>query len=39
MKNKFRIGEIVIVNGKGKIYEKHFKAIGIVEEKDYYFNQ
>ncbi len=39
MKNKFRIGEIVIVNGKGKIYEEHFKAIGIIEEKDYYFNQ
>ena len=39
MKNKFRIGEIVIVNGKGEIYEEHFNAIGIIEEKDYHFNQ
>ncbi len=33
MKNKFRIGEIVIVDGKSEIYEKHFKALGIVEAK------
>lgn len=38
MTNKFRIGEIVIVNGKGKIYEKNFKALGIIEMKDYYLN-
>ena len=39
MKNKFRIGEIVVVNGKGKIYDKHFKALGIIQYKDYYFNE
>lgn len=39
MKNKFRIGEIVIVDGKSEIYEKHFKALGIVEAKDYYYNE
>ena len=39
MKNKFRIGEIVIVNGKSEIYQKNFKAIGIIESKDYYFNE
>lgn len=39
MKNKFRIGEIVIVNGKSEIYQKHIKAIGIIECKDYYFNE
>lgn len=39
MKNKFRIGEIVIVNGKGKIYEKKVRALAIIESKDYYFNE
>ena len=39
MKNKFRIGEIVIVNGKSEIYQKHIKAIGIIESKDYYYNE
>lgn len=39
MKNKFRIGEIVVVNGKGKIYNKYFRAIGIIQYKDYYFNE
>lgn len=39
MKNKFRIGEIVIVNGKGKIEQKHIRALGIIETKDYYFNE
>ncbi len=39
MKNKFRIGEIVIVDGKSEIYGKHFKALGIVEAKDYYYNE
>lgn len=38
MKNKFRIGEIVVVNGKGKITEKNYKAIGIIKEKDYDLN-
>ena len=39
MKNKFRIGEIVIINGIGKIYEKHIRALGIVKGKEYYFNE
>ncbi len=39
MKNKFRIGEIVLIQGKGKIYEKDIKALGIIERKDYYFNE
>ena len=39
MKNKFRIGEIVLINGTGKVYEKHFKALAIIQEKDYYFNE
>ena len=38
MKNKFRIGEIVVVNGKGKVSEKNYKAIGIIKEKDYDLN-
>lgn len=38
MKNKFRIGEIVVVNGKGKITEQNYKAIGIIKEKDYDLN-
>lgn len=38
MKNKFRIGEIVVVNGKGKVSEKNYKAIGIIKEKDYELN-
>lgn len=38
MKNKFRIGEIVVVNGKGKITDKVYKAIGIIKEKDYDLN-
>lgn len=39
MKNKFRIGEIVVVNGKGKIYEKPVKALAMIDSKDYYFNE
>lgn len=39
MTNKFRIGEIVIVNSKGKEGTKEIKAIGIIEHKDYYFNE
>ena len=39
MKNKFRIGEIVTVDGISAIYEKHFSGLGIIEEKDYYYNQ
>lgn len=39
MRNKFRIGEIVIINGTGRIYEEKIRALGIVEEKDYYYNE
>jgi len=39
MKNKFRIGEIVVVNGKGKIFEKNESGLAIIESKDYYFNE
>ena len=39
MKNKFRIGEIVVINGTGKIHEKHIRALGIVKGKEYYFNE
>ena len=40
MKNRYKLGELVIVNGKGKLYsEKNSNAIGIIKEKDYYFNQ
>ena len=38
MTNKFRIGEIVIVNGKAKNSDKNVKALGIIECKDYYYN-
>lgn len=39
MTNKFRIGELVIVNGKGKINQKKIRALGIIESKEYYFNE
>ena len=39
MKNKFRIGEIVVLNGKGKIYKEVIKALAIIESKDYFFNE
>ena len=39
MKNKFRIGEIVIINGKGKILEKNIRGLGIIVSKEYYFNE
>lgn len=39
MTNKFRIGEIVLVNGKGKIEQEKVRTLGIVEEKDYFFNE
>ena len=39
MKNKFKIGEIVMIDGKGKIYEKNIRALGIVKGKEYYFNE
>lgn len=39
MTNKFRIGELVIVNGKGKVYGEKVRALAIIESKDYYFNE
>ena len=39
MKNKYRIGEIVIINGKGKILEKNIRGLGIIVSKEYYFNE
>lgn len=39
MKNKFRIGEIVIVKGTGKIFQKQYYGLGIVIMKDYYYNE
>lgn len=39
MKNKFRKGEVVIVDGIGKISEKNHNQLGIIEAKDYYYNE
>lgn len=39
MKNKFRIGEIVVVKGKGKVFQKEYKGLGVILTKDYYFNE
>lgn len=39
MKNKFRIGEIVVVRGQGKIFQNNYNGLGIVIMKDYYFNE
>lgn len=39
MKNKFRINEIVVVNGKGKIYDRPIKALAMIDSKDYDFNE
>lgn len=39
MTNKFKYGEVVFINGKGKISNKLIKnKIGIVKEKEYYYN-
>lgn len=40
MMNRFKKGELVIINGIGKNTGKEFSnVIGIIEEKDYYFVQ
>lgn len=40
MKNRYKKGEIVIVNGIGKNSGKEYKnVIGVIEDKDYYFVQ
>ncbi len=37
--NKYKKGELVIVNGKGKNFgEQNTNVLGIIKEKDYYFN-
>ena len=37
MFNKFKINELVICNGIGKITGKYFYKFGTVVEKDYYY--
>lgn len=39
MTNKFRIGEVVYVSGKGKETEKLIEGIAIIECKEYFFNE
>lgn len=39
MKNRYEIGELVLVNGKGKISQKQTKALAIIEYKEYELNQ
>ena len=39
MTNKFRMGEIVVANGKGRESQEKVRTLGIVEEKDYFFNE
>lgn len=39
MMNKYKKDEVVIINGKGKKFgEQNTNVLGIVKEKDYYFN-
>ena len=39
MTNKFRLGEIVLINEIGNISDRKIKTFGIIQCKDYYFNQ
>ena len=40
MMNRYKKGELVVVNGKGKLHgEDNLNVVGIIKEKDYYFNQ
>ena len=40
MMNRYKKGELVIINGHGKKYnEDNNNVLGIIKEKDYYFNQ
>lgn len=40
MKNKFMYGELVIANGKGKIFnDRKVKCLGIIKQKEYYYNE
>lgn len=38
MRNKYNIGELVQVNGIGKIYKKIINRLGFIVEKDFYYN-
>lgn len=37
MRNRFNIGELVKVNGKGKLYGKVIDKLGIIKEKDTHY--
>ena len=39
MKNKFKYGELVIAKGRGKISNKEFEGLALVECKEYYYNE
>ena len=40
MMNRYKKGELVIINGIGKLYsEENSNVIGIIKEKDYFFNE
>ena len=39
MKHRFRKGEVVLVDGIGKISEKKHRQLGIIEAKEYYYNE
>ena len=39
MKNRFRKGEVVLVDGIGKISEKKHRQLGIIEAKEYFYNE
>ncbi len=39
MKNKFKYGELVIAKGRGKISNKEFECLALVECKEYYYNE
>ena len=38
MRNKYNYGELVLVNGKGKLYGKKYKNLGFIIEKDFYYD-
>ena len=39
MKNKFKYGELVIAKGRGKISNKEFECLALVECKEYSYNE
>ena len=40
MMNRYKKGELVVINGIGKLHgEENSNVIGIIKEKDYFFNQ